>query len=278
MDGAYYETMGIPLLEGRYINDSDRRDSPPVAVVTETLARSLWPTESALGKRVRMLVGGEIYAEMPWREIVGVVGALRQDGLDAEPRFETFVPRGEQNAIAVFSVVVQTTGDPASLIGPLRAAAQAAHPDLLPYDIRSMDDVVTTQMAPRRFVMWTLGVFGLIAIVIAAVGIHGILAHAVAQRSHELGIRMALGADRHDLRVLVMREGVVTAVAGVAVGVVGGLAALRLLESLLLPQTTSDPWLWVLVPAFVITVALVSSFVPSRRAARTDPIVALRGV
>ena len=155
---------------------------------------------------------------------------------------------------------------------------RAVHPGLLAYDVRSMDDVVATQMAPRRFVMWALGVFGLIAILIAAVGIYSILAHAVAQRSHELGIRMALGADRHDLRALVMREGVVTAVAGVAVGVAGSLAALRLLESLLLPQTTSDPWLWILVPLFVITVALVASLVPARRAARTDPIVALRGV
>ncbi len=126
--------------------------------------------------------------------------------------------------------------------------------------------------------MWTLGCFGLIAILIAAVGLYGILAHAVAQRPHELGIRMALGADRSDLRALVMREGVVTALAGVLVGVAGSLMALRLLESLLLPRTTADPWLWFLVPLFVVTVALVASFVPARRAARTDPIVALRGV
>ena len=269
-DDGYFETMGIPLLEGRHISDTDRRDSPPVAVVTETLARRLWPTESALGKRLK--VG--FPEDAPWREIVGVVGDLRQDGLDAEPRSETFVPYEQANWPSVV-IVAQTTGDPESVIGPLRAAIQAAHPDLLATDIRSMDDIVATQMAPRRFVMWTLGCFGLIAILIAAVGI---LAHAVAQRSHELGIRMALGADRHDLRALVMREGVVTALAGVAVGVVGSLAAMRVLESLLLPQTTSDPWLWILVPLFVITVALVSSFIPSRRAARTDPVVALRGV
>ncbi len=126
--------------------------------------------------------------------------------------------------------------------------------------------------------MWALGLFGLIAILIAAVGIYGILAHAVAQRSHELGIRMALGADRRDVRALVLREGVGTALAGVLVGVMGSLAALRLLESLLLPRTAADPWLWVLVPLFVVTVALVASLVLARRAARTDPIVALRGV
>ena len=141
-----------------------------------------------------------------------------------------------------------------------------------------MDDVVAAQLAPRRFVMWTLSVFGLLAIMIAAVGIYGILAHAVAQRAHELGIRMALGADRGNLRALVMREGVVTATAGVLVGVAGSLAAMRVLESLLGPQTASDPWLWILVPLFVITVALVSASIPSRRAARTDAIVALRGV
>ena len=113
---------------------------------------------------------------------------------------------------------------------------------------------------------------------IAAVGLYGILTHAVVQRAHELGIRMALGADRRHVRTLVLREGVVTATAGVLVGVAGSLMAMRLLESLLLPQTTSDPWLWILVPLFVVTVALVASFVPAERAARTDPIVALRGV
>ncbi len=205
-------------------------------------------------------------------------GDLRQDGLDAEPRSQMFVPF-EQGASRVdVAIVVQTTRDPVSVIGPLRAAIRATHPDLIAWDIRSMDDVVATQMAPRRFVMWALGLFGLIAILVAAVGIYGILAHAVAQRSHELGIRMALGADRGNLRTLVMREGVVTAMAGVLVGVVGSLAAMRLLESLLLPRTAADPWLWVLVPLFVITVALIASLVPARRAAHTDPIVALRGV
>ncbi len=121
-------------------------------------------------------------------------------------------------------------------------------------------------------------VLRLVSILIAAVGIYGILAHAVAQRSHELGIRMALGAERRDLRALVVWEGVVTAMAGVAVGVAGSLAGMRLLESLLLPRTAADPWLWVLVPLFVVTVALVASLVPASRAARTDPIVALRGV
>ncbi len=277
-DGGYFDTMGIPLLEGRHLSDTDRRDSPPVAVVTETLARSQWPTESALGKQLKL---GPPEREQPWREIVGVVGALRQDGLDAEPRSVTFIPR-EQDAATFGSsaamMAVQIAGDPASVVRSVRAALRAAHPDLLMRDVRSMDDILAAQMAPRRFVMWTLGFFGLIAILIAAVGIYGILAHAVAQRSHELGIRMALGADRRNLHALVMREGVVTALAGVLVGVVGSLAAMRVLESLLLPQTTNDPWLWILVPVFVITVALVSSFIPSRRAARTDPVVALRGV
>ncbi|MEE8130484.1 MAG: ABC transporter permease, partial [Vicinamibacterales bacterium] len=272
-DAGYFETIGIPLLSGRHISDTDTRDSLPVVVVTETLARRFWPTESALGKRLRFTW----FEAQPWREIVGVVGDLRQDGLDSQSRFETFVPIEQLFPYSV-AIVAQTTGEPLGAVGPVRAAIRAAHPDLLVTNIRSMDDVVATQMAPRRFIMWTLGLFGLVAILIAAVGIYGILAHAVAQRAHELGIRMALGADRGDLRALVMREGVVTAMAGVVVGVAGSLAALRLLESLLLPETTNDPWLWVLVPVFVLTVALVASFVPARRAARTDPIVALRGV
>ena len=129
----------------------------------------------------------------------------------------------------------------------------------------------STTTRPRS--AWDCG-----TIPVAAVGIYGILAHVVAQRSHELGIRMALGADRGNVRTLVMREGVVTALAGVLVGVTGSLAGMRLLESLLLPRTAADPWLWVLVPLFVVLAALVPSFVPSTRAARTDPVVALRGV
>ena len=278
-DSGYFDTMGIPLLEGRHLSDTDRRDSPRVVVVTETLARSLWPTESALGKRVKFTFRHD--GDGPWREIVGVVGPLRQDGIDAEPRYQAFEPVN-QNPVVVMVVglvlVARTTGDPLNVVGPVLAATKAAHPDLTAYDIRSMDDILATQMAPRWFVMWTLSVFGLLAIMIAAVGIHGVLAHAVAQRAHELGIRMALGADRRNLRALVMRDGVVTALAGVFVGVAGSLAAMRLLGRLLGPQTTSDPWLWMLVPLFVITVALISSFIPSNRAARTDPIVALRGV
>ena len=276
-DEGYFDTMGIPLLEGRYLVDTDRSTSDNdqrVVVVTETLARNLWPTESALGKR--LILGSP---DSPRREIVGVVGALRQDGLDAEPRPQTFRPFSPQlTFIFGTAFVARTTGDPLSIVEPVRAAIKSAYPTLLVSDVRSMDDLVATQMAPRRFVMWTLGLFGLIAILIAAVGIHGVLAHAVAQRAHELGIRMALGADRRTLRSLVMREGVVTALVGVLVGSAGSLAAMRLLESLLLPQTAADPWLWMLVPLFVIAVALVSSFIPSNRAARTDPIVALRGV
>ena len=277
-DGGYFDTMGIPLLEGRHISETDRRDSPPVVVVTETLARSLWPNQSAVGKRVKFGIPNSQRAlREPWREIVGVVGALRQAGLDAPPRAQTFLPFA-QFTIIPLTIVIQTTGDPLVASEPIRAAIRAAHPDLHLADIRSMDEILAAQLAPRSFVMWTLGVFGAVAILIAAVGIYGILAHSVAQRSHELGVRMALGAERRSLRLLVMREGIVTALAGVLVGVVGSLAAMRLLESLLGPQTASDPWLWVLVPLFVVTVALVASLVPARRAAHTDPVVALRGV
>ena len=221
---GYFDTMGIPLVEGRYINDTDRPGGSRVVVVTETLARRLWPTESALGKRVKL---GQPDTQGPWREIVGVVGAVRQDGLDAEPRSQTFLPHDWPVFLGI-ALVAQTTGDPLRVVGPVRAAVKAAHPDLVAYDFRSMDDIVATQMAPRRFVMWTLVAFGLIAIVVAAVGIYGILAHAVAQRLHEFGIRMALGAERRNIRALVVREGVWTAIAGVLVGVVGSLAALRI--------------------------------------------------
>ncbi len=153
-DAGYFDTMGIPLLEGRHFSDTDRRGSPPVTVVTETFARQLWPSESALGKRVGRSPN--------WWEIVGVVGALRQRGLDAEPLPQMFVSLQQVDYLTQWyiTIVAQTTGDPASIIGPVRAAIRAAHPDLVAGNIRSMDDAIAAQMAPRRFVMWTLGVFG----------------------------------------------------------------------------------------------------------------------
>ena len=274
---GYFDTMGIPLLEGRHLSDADRRESPPVVVVNEILARRLWPTQSALGKRLKQGWPESEGDRFPWREIVGVVGNVRQDGLDEEPRSETFIPFG-QDVAGFMALVIRTTGDPMRVVEPVRAAIRAAHPDLLAYDVRSMDDVLATAMAPRRFVMWALSVFGLIATLIAAVGIFGILAHSMAQRTHELGVRMALGAGRSQGGGLVVRESVVMATAGILVGAGGSLAGSRLLDSLRLPRTAADPWLWVLVPLFVVTVALVASLVPARRAAHTDPIVALRGV
>ena len=259
------------------LSDADRRESPPVVVVNEILAPRLWPTQSALGKRLKQGWPESEGDRFPWREIVGVVGNVRQDGLDEEPRSETFIPFG-QDVAGFMALVIRTTGDPMRVVEPVRAAIRAAHPDLLAYDVRSMDDVLATAMAPRRFVMWALSVFGLIATLIAAVGIFGILAHSVAQRTHELGVRMALGAGRSQVGGLVVRESVVMATAGILVGAGGSLAGSRLLDSLLLPRTAADPWLWVLVPLFVVTVALVASLVPARRAAHTDPIVALRGV
>ena len=164
------------------------------------------------------------------------------------------------------------------VVEPVRAAIRAAHPDLLVYDVSSMDDVLATAMAPRRFVMWALSVFGLIAMLIAAVGIYGILAHSVAQRTHELGVRMALGAASGHVAGLVVRESVVMATAGILVGAGGSLAGSRLLEGLLLPRSATDLWLWALVPLFVVTVAVLAAVVPAGRAARTDPVVSLRGV
>ena len=277
VDSGYFETMGIPLLEGRFTGDSDRRESPRVVVVTETLARRHWPTESALGKRLKQGWPEDEGDGNPWRQVVGVVGDIRQDGLDAEPRAEAFIP-STQVTFRFMALVVRTTGDPMNIVEPVRAAVRAAHPNLLAYSVRSMDDIMATQLAPRRFVMWALSAFGLVALLIAAVGIYGILAHSVAQRSHELGIRMALGADRGRVRGLVLRESLLTALAGVVVAAGGSFVVTRVLESVLFQPAAIDPWLWVLVPLFVVTVAALAAVVPASRAARTDPVVSLRGV
>ncbi len=146
-DAGYFDTMGIPLLEGRYLSDTDQRESPSVIVVTETLARRLWPTDNALGKRLKQGWPESEGDGFPWREIVGIVGSVRQDGLDEEPRPETFIPFG-QTTPGFMALAIRTTGEPMRVVEPVRAAIRAAHLDLLVYDVRSMDDALTTAMAP----------------------------------------------------------------------------------------------------------------------------------
>ncbi len=272
---GYFETLGIPLLEGRTLNQFDTADSQRVVVVNDTLARRHWPNESALGKRLKQGWPESEGDRFPWREIVGVVGSAKQHALDRDARAETYIPYA-QNPSAFMKVVLRTTADPTTLIEPARAVVTELDGNIPIYDIRSMNDAIASTTAPRRFTMWLLAVFAAAALALSAIGIYGVIAYSVAQRTQEMGLRLALGADRSHVFRLIVGQGMRLAVIGLAVGVAGAFALTRLLDSLLYGISARDPGMFVAVPSVLGLVALLACAIPALRAMRTDPMTALR--
>jgi len=275
VDADYFEAMGIPLLQGRLFNESDTAQSPPVIMVNEILARRLWPNESAIGKRLKQGWPQNVGPAYPWREIVGVVGAVRQDGLDMEPRMETYIPMAQRPSSGV-RLVLRTTTDPLTLVRPTRDVVRSLDPDLPVYGVQTMEQIISSSVAPRRFTMWLLGVFAVLALLLSAVGIYGMITYLVTQRTPEISLRMALGARPRDVFRLVVRHGMAMAFAGLALGVASGLALTRALESLLYGVTSKDPGMFLGAGLLLAAVAFAASAIPALRATRADPLAALR--
>jgi putative ABC transport system permease protein len=275
----YFKAMGVPLLRGRAFTPADRKGAPQVAVVNETMARRFWPGEDPVGRKLALggpaeLANAASNAEA-WWTIVGVVGDVRQYGLDAEPKTQVYMPH-QQAAIGYVTLVVRARSDAAALAPTVRQAVHAVDREQPIYNVRTMEDVLATSMASRRLAMFLLGAFAALALALAAVGIYGVMSYSVAQRTHEIGVRMALGARRGDVLRLVVGQGMATALVGLALGVAGSLAAMRLMSSLLFGVSANDPATFGGVAALLAAVALVASWVPARRASRVDPMIALR--
>ena len=260
---GYFRTMGIPLRSGRYFDDRDRPGSAPVVIVSAAIERRFFPGESAVGKHVR--TGGNTTAE-----IIGVVGDIRRAALTDEPRADMYFPFDRQpgNNITVFT---RASGDPGPALAAYREALRKIEPHLVLQNAVMLSETAAQSVGATRLTLWLLGVFAAIALVLAGVGIYGVLSHAVRQRTREIGTRLALGARPRDILWLVMRWGAALAVAGVALGGMAGLAATRSLQSLLYGVTTSDPATMAFAAGVLLLTALGASFVPARRAARTDP-------
>jgi putative ABC transport system permease protein len=269
----YFETLGIPVVRGRGFRETDRAGAPMVAVINETMARRFFADEDPIGKHIRQ--GWTRDGAKLGGEIVGVVRDTKQLSLRDEVRPEIHYS-AEQWPIDGLSVVVRTTAPPATALAAARDALHGIDPNLPMFDARTIASMVDDSVAEPRFYMTLLGIFAAVALALAAVGIYGVIAYGVAQRSHEIGVRMALGASAHDVSRMVVRQGTVLAVIGVVVGLVGAFALTRLMASLLYGVTASDPVTFAVVPLVLGLVALLACWLPARRAARVDPLEAMR--
>jgi putative ABC transport system permease protein len=267
---GYLQALGIPLLRGRQFNEQDDRDAPPVVIVNETFARNYWPSGDAVGRRVR--TGDE---KNPWREVVGVVADVKQYGLDTPSTLQLYLPH-QQSPSQQMVLVVRTKGDPEGQIASVRNEVWAVDKDQPVYNIRTMEQLLSKSVAQRRFNMLLLGIFAAVAMALAAIGLYGVMAYSVTQRTHEIGIRMALGAQAQDVLKMVVGQGMLLALIGVGIGLVAALALTRLISSLLYGVSATDPMTFVGVSLLLSLVALMACYIPARRATRVDPMVALR--
>ncbi len=266
----YVRVMGIPLLRGREFSDADHEGAPRVVLINETMAKKYWPNTDPIGHRVK-----ETSNEQVWREIVGIVGSVRHRERGREPEPEMFVP-WSQRPDATLNMAVRTGFEPASAGGVLRSAVAALDPDLPLFDVRTMEARLSDSVAQPKFRTALLGTFAAMALVMAVIGIYGVMAFSVVQRTHELGIRIALGARRNVVIGLVLRHGAVLAGLGIVIGLAGALALTRVLQTLLFEVKPTDPLTFTMVPVALMGVALFACWLPARRAAKVDPMAALR--
>jgi putative ABC transport system permease protein len=273
---GYLETLGVPLLRGRFITASDTEQNPYVVVINQAAVRQYFPDGDPMGKRMQL--GAIPDASVPWMEVVGVVGDLKQD-LAGEPKAEMYVPVRQGDAILpVFSlsVVMRTEREPMTEAAALRSAVHDINPDQPVVRMRTMQENISGSVSEPRFRATLLAIFAGAAMLLAIVGLYGLMAYSVTQRVQEIGIRMTLGADRSDVMRMVMMQGLKLALAGVLIGVLASLALSRILSGFLYGVSATDPLTIVGVAGLLTLVALVASYLPARRAVRVDPMVALR--
>ena len=269
---SYFRVMGIPLLRGREFDDRDVDGTTPVVIINQTFARRFFSDEDPIGQR---FVYGSPDPRNPWITIVGVVADMRRTGFDKAARPETFLPEA-QNADNALTIVARTATDPASFAGALRNEVWSIDKDQSVYDVKTMHQTLSEMMSQRRFNTLLLGVFAAVALTLAAVGIYGVISYSVTQRTHEIGIRIALGAQPGDVLKLVVGQGMSLSLIGVTIGLVAAVALTRLMSSLLFGVSATDPITFASISLILSGVALVASFVPARRAMKVDPMVALR--
>ncbi len=269
---SYFTVMGTPLYDGRVFLETDQPGSQNVAIVDRATAQRYWPGQSALGKRVKL---GGLKSAFAWATVVGVVGNIRHDGLDADSVPHVYLSIYQRNG-KTLGVVVRGSQDPASLGESLRRTVESVDPTLPVYGVSTMTEMISTSLAQRRFSAQIVAVFAGVALLLAAIGVYGVLAYSIGQRTREFGIRMALGAHRGQVIQMVLWQGMKLILAGVAAGLVVAAVVTRAMSGLLYGVSAVDPLVFSVVPLVLLAVAFLASYLPAYRATRIDPMVALR--
>lgn len=273
----YFDALGIPLVSGRYFDKTDGEKTPGVAVINETLARTFFPNENPIGKRIKAGFENSI-----WCTVVGVVADVKQTGLHKANDPETYyhylqVPPELMGFVeGTMTVALRTQGDPVSLVSAARGEVQKMDRDLAVFNVKTMQALMDGSLAQPRFRTTLLGAFAGVALILAAIGLYGVIAYSVAQRTNELGVRMALGAHKGNILRLVIAQGTVMALIGIAIGVGAGLGLTNLISNLLFGVNAKDPLTFAATSAMILVVAFSASVIPALRAMQVDPVVALR--
>jgi putative ABC transport system permease protein len=273
----YFRVMGIPLHQGRAFTDADDAHGTQTIIVNEALAHRIWPNGHAVGQQVRMSGMTDSFP----RTVVAVVADIRHRGLDADARPEMYLPHaqwpsGGGTASATMYVVVRSARDPRTLAGDVRRTIQSLDPNLPLADVRTMNAVMSGWTAARRLALIVLAMLATTAVVLAAVGLYGVVGYAVSQRTSEIGIRRALGAQAGSVIALVARQGSTPVLLGIVIGIIGAFGASRLIAAMLFQTSAADPIVFLAVPALLTVIAAIATYAPARRAVRVDPIIALR--
>jgi len=270
---TFFATVRAPLLAGRQFTAADRAGAPAVCIVDEELVHRYWPHTDPIGRRITF--NNLTDSSIQWIQVVGVVGHLAHEGLDAQKRVQVYLPLA-QNGLSFLGYVVRTAGDPMAALPSVRAAVRSVDPELPLANVNTMEKLIENSTGQRRFAMLLLIGFSLLAMTLASIGLYGVMSYTVSQRSRELGVRLALGADSREVLGLVLVQGLRLALAGVVIGLVAAFAVTRVMKNMLFGLSSTDPLTFVTISLLLVAVALVASYLPALRATRVDPVVALR--
>ncbi|HKS29936.1 MAG TPA: ABC transporter permease [Pyrinomonadaceae bacterium] len=271
---GYFSAMGIPIVKGRAFTDEDREGSVPVLIVSSAFANRFFPGQDAIGKRLKQ--GGPEDEDSPWMTIVGVAGDVHHYGLNAEVSSEMYIPIAQKPQAETTLAVRTSAANPMSLLPAVRREVEAIDKDQPIYNVKTVEHLLSDSVASERLSVTLLGLFAGLAFLLACVGIYGVISYSVTQRTHEIGVRIALGASQRDILKLVVGQGMKMVVLGLVLGLIASFALTRVMASLLFKVSATDPATFLLVSLLLAVVAFLASFIPARRATRVDPMVALR--